>query len=202
MQTLSQEIEGADVALIAELIQPMPTSERRPARRRRPPPSSASSRSSAATSELAGAKEIDVVYFGDESPRQEVHDHGPRRRHRPGPRLDDARAALDRAPSTTSSKLPTVPAEGADRLAFFQDYLEDDDPLLAQDAYDEFARTPYAEVIELGPRMNRATAAQVDQDSGSRPLRPPAVPHDAQHLRQARRRGHARRADELRLRRR
>jgi hypothetical protein len=52
-------------------------------------------------------------------------------------------------------KLSTIPAAGADRLAFFQEYLENDDPLLAQDSYDEFARTPYADVMALGPRMKR-----------------------------------------------
>ncbi|HJQ81931.1 MAG TPA: hypothetical protein VJ828_18340, partial [Lacipirellulaceae bacterium] len=50
-------------------------------------------------------------------------------------------------------KLASVPAAGADRLAFFQQYLEHEDPLLAQDAYDEFARAPYADVQALGPRM-------------------------------------------------
>jgi hypothetical protein len=53
-------------------------------------------------------------------------------------------------------KLPSVPASGADRLAFFQDYLENADPLLAQDAYDEFARAPYSLLEQLGPRMNHA----------------------------------------------
>jgi hypothetical protein len=51
-------------------------------------------------------------------------------------------------------KLPTLPASGADRLAFFQEHLENDDPLLAQDAYDEFARAPYEDVQALGPRMH------------------------------------------------
>ncbi len=37
-------------------------------------------------------------------------------------------------------RLPDVPASGADRLVFFQDYLENEQPLLAQDAYEEFAR--------------------------------------------------------------
>ncbi|MEX2091555.1 MAG: hypothetical protein WD971_02705 [Pirellulales bacterium] len=50
-------------------------------------------------------------------------------------------------------KLPDVPATGAERLVFFQDYLENDDPLLAQDAYDEFARAPYAELHELKGHM-------------------------------------------------
>lgn len=52
-------------------------------------------------------------------------------------------------------KMMELPESGADRLAFFQDFLEDADPLLATNSYDEFARAPYAEVITLGPRMNR-----------------------------------------------
>ncbi|TWU00159.1 hypothetical protein Pla108_11040 [Botrimarina colliarenosi] len=52
-------------------------------------------------------------------------------------------------------KLLELPASGADRLAFFQDYLEHEDLLLAQDAYDEFARAPYQDLIDLGPRMDR-----------------------------------------------
>jgi hypothetical protein len=50
-------------------------------------------------------------------------------------------------------KLPDVAETGADRLAFFQDYLENDDPLLAQDAYDEFARAPYSELHQLEGRL-------------------------------------------------
>jgi hypothetical protein len=51
-------------------------------------------------------------------------------------------------------QLPDLAAAGADRLAFFQEYFENDDPLLAQDAYDEFARAPYADVKELKDRMH------------------------------------------------
>lgn len=50
-------------------------------------------------------------------------------------------------------KLPTVPRTGGERLRYFQEYLENGDPLLAQDAYDEFARAPYAEVHELKGHM-------------------------------------------------
>jgi hypothetical protein len=52
-------------------------------------------------------------------------------------------------------KLPKLPTEGADRLAFFQQHLEDKDRLLAQDSYDEFAKAPYNEFKDLGPRMDR-----------------------------------------------
>jgi hypothetical protein len=51
--------------------------------------------------------------------------------------------------------LGTLPEKGRERLAFFLKYLEHDDPLLAQDAYDEFARAPYSEVIDLSDRMDR-----------------------------------------------
>ena len=40
------------------------------------------------------------------------------------------------------------------RLSFFQDYLEDEDEMLARDAYDEFAKAPYQDVINLKPKMN------------------------------------------------
>ncbi|MDA7952027.1 MAG: hypothetical protein MPJ24_11135 [Pirellulaceae bacterium] len=51
-------------------------------------------------------------------------------------------------------KLEKLPKEGADRLAFFQEYLEDSDELLRADAYDEFANADYAAVIALKPKMH------------------------------------------------
>ena len=46
-----------------------------------------------------------------------------------------------------------LPKSGGDRLAFFQDYLEGSEEMLARDAYDEFAKAPYADVMELKDRM-------------------------------------------------
>ena len=46
-----------------------------------------------------------------------------------------------------------LPANGPDRLAFFQNYLEDQDPLISRDAYDEFATTPYAGLKEMKGKM-------------------------------------------------
>ena len=63
------------------------------------------------------------------------------------------RCRCRRPRSSTSESCPRVPASGPERLAFFQEYLEHEDPLLAQDAYDEFARAPYADVQALKPRM-------------------------------------------------
>lgn len=47
-----------------------------------------------------------------------------------------------------------LPDDGLKRLQFFQEYLEDEDSLLARDAYDEFAIAPYAEVQALAPHMD------------------------------------------------
>ena len=51
-------------------------------------------------------------------------------------------------------KLSSLPEKGPDRLAFFQQHLEDPDETLARDAYDEFAVAPYADVKGLADRMD------------------------------------------------
>jgi hypothetical protein len=49
--------------------------------------------------------------------------------------------------------LMKLPPKGPERLTFFQDHLQDKDPLISRDAYDEFATTPYAELKQLKSRM-------------------------------------------------
>lgn len=61
-------------------------------------------------------------------------------------------------------KLLGLPEKGAARLAFFQDYLEDKDELLARDAYDEFAKAPYSEVKELKDQIHHEKILQWIQD--------------------------------------
>ena len=51
-------------------------------------------------------------------------------------------------------KILTLPKSGVERLEFFQRYLEDEEDLLARDAYDEFAKAPYETVIALKDKMN------------------------------------------------
>ncbi len=51
-------------------------------------------------------------------------------------------------------KLADLPEKGPERLAFFQQYLEDQDEPLARDAYDEFAVAPYEDVKGLEDRMD------------------------------------------------
>jgi hypothetical protein len=54
-------------------------------------------------------------------------------------------------------RLADLPEKGPDRLAFFQEHLEDEDDTLARDAYDEFAIAPYDDVRGLEDRMDPAT---------------------------------------------
>ena len=68
-------------------------------------------------------------------------------------------------------KLSGVPAAGAERLLFFQDYLENDDPLLAQDAYDEFARAPYSELLELKGHLHHERLVEWIQSPDVNPSR-------------------------------
>ncbi len=57
-----------------------------------------------------------------------------------------------------------LPPQGPERLAYFQDYLEDPESLLANDAFNEFAQAPYAEVQQLKSRMHHDTLIQRVQD--------------------------------------
>ncbi len=50
-------------------------------------------------------------------------------------------------------EIQELPKDGADRLAFFQDYFEDKESVLAFDAYDEFAKASYEDLIKLKDRM-------------------------------------------------
>ena len=50
-----------------------------------------------------------------------------------------------------ASKLDDEPVA---RLVFFRDYLEDEETMIARDAYDEFASAPYDLIQKIGPHMD------------------------------------------------
>lgn len=60
------------------------------------------------------------------------------------------------------------------RLNFFQQYLEDEDEMLARDAYDEFAKAPYKDVIALKEHM--------DHDQLIKFIKNPDVPSNRRRL--------------------
>lgn len=56
--------------------------------------------------------------------------------------------------------IQTIPADGPERLVFFQDYLEHEVSAIAFDAYDEFAKAPYEDLIGMKDRMRRPQLLQ------------------------------------------
>ncbi|MEX2310267.1 MAG: hypothetical protein WD738_22050 [Pirellulales bacterium] len=154
-QTLSEETQSADAVVLAKLIKEAPPVTNEVGGL---PPTDPDS--GTATFEivevlkgqdrLSDAKEVRAVYFGEADRERVFLIMGL------GSDKLDWTTPLPLSPAAVDyvRKLPSAAPTGADRLAFFQDYLEHEDPLLAQDAYDEFARAPYAEVQALGPRMH------------------------------------------------
>jgi hypothetical protein len=51
-------------------------------------------------------------------------------------------------------KASKVQGDEAARLLFFSDYLEDEESLIARDAFDEFASAPYDVIKKIGPQMD------------------------------------------------
>ncbi|MBL9125330.1 MAG: hypothetical protein JNG90_16955 [Planctomycetaceae bacterium] len=97
----------------------------------------------------AVGRQIDVIYFGQDEPGKLFFLLG-----NDTPNVSWATPIpLTERSAEYAAKLPGLPETGADRLAFFQDYFEDTEELLARDAYDEFAKAPYIEVKQLKERM-------------------------------------------------
>lgn len=160
-QTLSEELENAQAAVFASLVEPMPDPAEN-ADDALPDEGLDSTAVFEVTEVVRGGGEIEpgqkieVVYFG-----QDDRDKRFLITSFPGDRLDwSTPIPLSEAAQEYVRKLSDVPEEGADRLDFFEDYFEHEDRLLAQDAYDEFARAPYEDVIALGDRINRPKLLQ------------------------------------------
>lgn len=170
MATLGQEIAGADGAVIAELIKPMPMSD--PAAGPVDPTMATATfrivKVLRGQEKIGDVKEIGVVYFGEDQPEKKFLITG---LAAITPDTLEWTTPVPLSPRAVEyvEKLPTLPETGVERIAFFQEHLEDEDPLLAQDSYDEFARSPYADVIALGPRMHREKLLEWIKDPGVGP---------------------------------
>ncbi|HVX13210.1 MAG TPA: hypothetical protein VHC22_18640 [Pirellulales bacterium] len=147
-KTLTEELDSSDVAVIAKLI-------KGPAKEAIAAGNADAQSTFEVLSTVKGpdnlAEKIEVLYFGQQPLGTQFLVFGV-----------DPKKVQWAAPSALSPRavkyvtnLVKLPKEGADRLAFFQEYLEDQESLLATDAYDEFARAPYSSVKELKERMHR-----------------------------------------------
>lgn len=165
-QTLTEETRGADAVVLAKLVKEAPASA-----------NAADPNSGTATFQivevlhgqeaLKETKEIGVVFFGDSNRDKMYLVNGI------GKDKIDWTTPLPLSATAVKyvKQLASVPQNGADRLFFFQDYLENEDPLLAQDSYDEFARAPYSEVKDLKPRMKHDQLVKWVQDPEVSPSR-------------------------------
>lgn len=149
-QTLSEEITSMDAVVIARLVEP-------PSQQSGAAPADQISKGTfevieviKGKSHLAETRTVETVYFGGAKPpdRFLIMGVGP-------PKIAwSTPISISERGSKYISRLSSLPKKGAERLAFFQDYLEDEDQFLSQDAYDEFARAPYQDVIDLKDKMD------------------------------------------------
>ena len=147
-QTFSEELGTMDVAVIAKLV-------------KIPPPSNKpGDEVQKATFEIAqvikgeglikAGEKFDTLYFGDGTAGKSFLVMG----------LDPPKVMWS-TPLPLSDRgikylteVVKLPKDGAERLIFFQHYLEDEDEMLARDAYDEFARAPYAQLKAVKASLN------------------------------------------------
>lgn len=167
MQTLSEELAEAESAVIARLEKPMPELPEAELPTEEEPAEPVDDTALFVVVEpLRGnssqpGDELKIVYFGEDPPEKRfmitsfslnLGEDKPITGERVewGTPLPLSDAAVEYV-----KQLESVPEKGPDRLAFFQEYFEHPDPLLAQDAYDEFARAPYEVIIAFKDRMKR-----------------------------------------------
>jgi hypothetical protein len=110
---------------------------------------------------------IEAIHFGEEGPDKKFVINGTM-----AEQLDWGSPLLLSDKGVEYVKqLPQLPASGHERLQFFMNYLENSDPLLAQDCYDEFARAPYDDLLALKDSLDRAQLVEWIMDSQVGPTR-------------------------------
>ncbi len=176
-QTLSEETRGADAVVLAKLLKEVPATA-----------NAADPNSGTATFQvvevlrgkdlLKDAKEIGVVFFGDSNRERIYLVNGI------GKDKVDWTTPLPLSAEAVKyvKQLSNVAPAGTDRLVFFQDYLENDDPLLRQDAYDEFARRAVHRVARAGSADEARSRGKMGYRSGGEPEPAAIVSDDAGDL--------------------
>ena len=161
-KTLSEEIASSDAVVLAKLLPPKSVDDVK-----KTPGAEGEESTFEITKVLKGAdalgktKQIKILYFGQRPQETQFLVFG----------IDPKNWAwttptpLDERSAKYVTALVGLPEKGAERLAFFQEYLEDPTSVLANDAYDEFARAPYAEVKDLKPKMHHDKLLQWIQNT-------------------------------------
>ncbi len=149
-QTFSEEMATMDVAVFARLTKPAETPDEVP------DPSDVVRAQFTVVDVLKGndfvskGDTFETVYFGDAGKDDLFLVQGIRP---PTINWTTPLRLTDRSQKYLSL-LGALPEGGPERLAFFQQHLEDQEEMLARDAYDEFAKAPYDDVRGLKDKMN------------------------------------------------
>jgi len=147
-QTFSEEMGTMDVAVIARLVKVPPPSDK------------PGDEIQKATFEVAkvlkgdglvkAGEKFDTLYFGDGTTGKSFLVMG----ISPPKIMWSTPLPLTERGIKYLGEILALPKEGPERLVFFQNYLEDEDEMLARDAYDEFARAPYAQLKGLKDQID------------------------------------------------
>lgn len=149
-QTFSEEMASMDVAVFAKLTKAAETPDEVP------DPSDVVRAQFTVVSVLKGSDFVskgdtfETVYFGDAGKEDLFLVQGIRP---PAINWTTPLRLTDRSQKYLGL-LGDLPPGGPERLAFFQQYLEDQEEMLARDAYDEFAKAPYDDVRGLKDKMD------------------------------------------------
>ncbi|MEO8270174.1 MAG: hypothetical protein ABI557_10650, partial [Aureliella sp.] len=157
-QTLSEEMTAMDTAAIARIVAGSETD---------------SDAEFEIVSVLRGDKlirpeqKIRVNYFGKSKPEQQFLLMGVD----PPDLLWSSPLPVSATAIGYIDSLTKLPKERLERLAFFLPYLEHPEAMLARDAYDEFAKTPYAELKSLKSQFDHAKLLEWIQNTSLPPDR-------------------------------
>lgn len=161
-QTFTEEIDSMDAVVIGELVKlpPKADPDEDVANREAPKATFKIVQVVKGDTFLKGMETVQTIYFGDGKLGQPFLIMGvdPPKLMWSTPLQITARARK------YIPQLLALPKEGPQRLEFFQQYLEDEDEMLARDAYDEFAKAPYPEVIALKEKMDHERLVYWIQD--------------------------------------
>jgi hypothetical protein len=100
---------------------------------------------------LKGKQQIELLYFGTQEPGATFLLFGVD----PKELAWGTPTALSQQGVKYLEKVAQLGDAPAERLVFFQEYFEDADPLLSSDAFNEFAKAPFADVVLLKDSMHR-----------------------------------------------
>ena len=178
-QTLTEEIAASDAVVLARLIKPaVPLTEGPNALGEFGVVDPETGRAKFEIEEillgdnlLEGVEQIEAVFFGEPDDTKQYFIRGVGMGTVAGDLDWNIPMPLTDAAVDYIHQLDGLPEAGPKRLEHFLQYLQHEDPLLAQDTYDEFARAPYADLIALADQIDRPQLWQWIEDRDVSPSR-------------------------------